>query len=154
VGAAGKWTQSWEAPYWERPLSDSERQRPGLGTRPNPKNRPQPLVQDPKPTPVKRLDAQLLWTLLQSIHDPTPPLLTKPPRLLNVARTRSISWKKEGLLLLGHNKIKPLFQKWLSLGCCPLPPLPLYVQRLAVSSSCRNSASSGETAGKGGPKGE
>lgn len=60
-------------------------------------------------------------------------------------------------MLPGHNKVKPLFQKWLSLGHCPPPTTPTtspQVQRLAVNSSYRNSASSGETADEGGPKGE
>lgn len=57
VGAAGEQTQSWEAPYWERPLSDSVRQRPGLGTQPSPKSRPQALILAPEPAPVKRPDA-------------------------------------------------------------------------------------------------
>lgn len=46
-------------------LSDSDRQRPGLGTRPNPKSRLQALVLVSKLAPEKHLDAHLLWTLPQ-----------------------------------------------------------------------------------------
>lgn len=74
---------SFKAPYWERPLSDSVRQRPGLGTQPSPKSRPQALILAPKPAPVKRLDAHLFWAPSPHSHSTqssisTPSLLPKP----------------------------------------------------------------------------
>lgn len=48
-------------------LSDSDRQRPGLGNRPNPKSRLWALILVSKLAPEKEdLDAHLLWTLLQA----------------------------------------------------------------------------------------
>ena len=71
-----------EAPYWERPLSDSVRQRPGLGTQPSPKSGPQAPVLAPKAAPVRGRDAQLLWALLHTVtaQSPTP----TPPLCLNL----------------------------------------------------------------------
>lgn len=53
-------------------LSDSDRQRPGLGTKPNPKSRLQALILVSKLAPEKVLDANLLWTLLQTVPCPNP----------------------------------------------------------------------------------
>lgn len=64
-------------------LSDSERQRPDLGTRPNPKSRLQVLVS--KLAPEKDLGAHLLWTLLQTVPYPNP----TPVNQTTVTKTRS-----------------------------------------------------------------
>lgn len=68
-------------------LSDSERQRPGLGTRPNPKSRLQALVS--RLALEKDLDGHLLWTLPQTVPCPTLPLLTKPQLLKSLGAANS-----------------------------------------------------------------
>lgn len=63
-------------------LSDSDRQRPGLGMKPNPKSRLQAFILVSKLAPEKGLDTHLLWTrqypFSRQYPAPTLPLLTKP----------------------------------------------------------------------------
>lgn len=69
-------------------LSDSDRQRPGLGTRPNPKNRLQAFILVSKLAPEKDLYTRLLWTRLQTVPCPNPTPANQTIAI-KVARTRS-----------------------------------------------------------------
>jgi len=69
-------------------LSDSDRQRPGLGTRPNPKNRLQAFILVSKLAPEKDLYTHLLWTRLQTVPCPNPTPANQTIAI-KVARTRS-----------------------------------------------------------------